>query len=176
MLVTKYEDGLIIIGVDPGTVVTGFGIILFEKGQYTVLDYGCIRPPAHWKLTDRYAVIYDGLGELLEKHQPDHLVVETQYVRINPRSAIVLGMARGIIIVRAIKHRPKSIPVFQYAANQAKRSVVGNGKASKQQVQGMVKHLLKLAAVPPPDAADALALCICHAHAVHFKKKLGEEL
>jgi crossover junction endodeoxyribonuclease RuvC len=168
---------LIIIGVDPGTVVTGYGVVVLQKdGRYSVLDYGCIRPPPQWKLTDRYAVIYDGIGELLDKYHPEHLVVETQYVRINPRSAIVLGMARGVIIVRATKHRPKPVAIYEYSPNQAKRSIVGNGKASKQQVQGMVKQVLKLATAPPSDAADALALCVCHAHALHYAKQLGKEL
>lgn len=170
------KDSLIIIGLDPGTVVTGYGLIAYNAGQYHVLDFGCIKPPPKWKLSDRYGVIFDGVGELLDKYHPEHLVVETQYVGENPRSTMTLSMARGIIIIRANKHKPKQIPIFEYAPNSAKRAVTGTGKASKYQVQGMVKQLLKLTTEPPQDAADALALCICHAHHIRFKKMIAKEL
>lgn len=167
---------MIIIGLDPGTIVTGYGLILLEAGQYHILDYGCIRPPAKWKLSDRIGVIYDGVGELLVRHKPKHLVVETQYVRENPRSALVLGMTRGVITLTATKYHPEPIPIFEYAPNSAKRAVVGNGKASKTQVQRMVQRIFKLAEMPPSDAADALALCVCHAHSIQHKKMIAKEV
>lgn len=155
----------IIIGIDPGTVVTGYGLLAVEGSSYRPIDYGCIRPPPKLKLSKRYHLIFEGLEELLEKHQPSVLVVETQYVRNNIQSAIKLGMARGIIILAATR---RGIPVFEYSPMRAKRAVVGNGKASKYQVQGMVQKLLKLSHPPTPeDAADALSLAICHAQSIN---------
>lgn len=159
---------MIIIGIDPGTQVTGYGIIAMENGVLRVMDYGCIRPPASLKLSDRYLVIFEAVEALLEKFRPQALVVETQYVSKNVQSAIKLGMARGVIVVAA---KRKNISVFEYAPTKAKLAVVGNGKASKQQVQGMVKLLLNLAEVPTPeDAADALALALCHAQSLRYRE------
>lgn len=153
----------IIIGIDPGTTITGYGIIKIVGSGYQAIDYGCIRPPASLKLSDRYLVIFEGLEELLERHQPQALAVETQFVQRNVQTAIKLGMARGIAIIAA---KRKGIPVFEYTPMRAKRAVVGNGRASKEQVQSMVQRLLKLSAPPTPaDASDALSLAICHAQA-----------
>lgn len=151
----------IIIGVDPGTVICGFGIIICEGNRYRVLDYGCIRPPKNYALPDRYLVIYDSVYALLEEHTPDALVVETQFVKKNVQSAIKLGMARGAVMIAGAKMQ---VPIFEYAPTRAKKAVVGNGRASKYQVQSMIQHLLQLPTLPcPEDAADALALAICHA-------------
>jgi crossover junction endodeoxyribonuclease RuvC len=156
------EDGKIILGVDPGTRISGYGIICIQNQTYIPIDYGCIRPPSNLKLSERYLVIFDSIEELIEKYQPHALVVETQYMHKNAQSALKLGMARGAVMIAAKK---KGLAIFEYAPTVAKRAVVGNGKASKYQVQGMVQRLLKLPALPQPeDAADALALAICHAH------------
>lgn len=157
------EPNTIIFGVDPGTAVTGYGIILVSGSNYQALDYGCIRPPLPLKLSDRYLIIFESLEQLLEKYRPNALAVETQFVQHNVQSAMKIGMARGIAIVAAKK---KGIPVFEYTPMRAKRAVVGNGKASKEQVQSMVQKLLRLAEKPrPQDASDALSLAICHAQA-----------
>lgn len=157
---------MIIIGIDPGTQITGYGIIRVEGPSFRAVDYGCIKPPAKHKLSDRYLIIHEGVEELLEIHKPHALVVETQFVQKNIQSAIKLGMARGVIIIAAKKRK---IPVYGYAPTEAKRAVTGNGSASKFQVQGMVKALLGLMEVPEPeDAADALSLAICHAQS--YKK------
>lgn len=151
-----------ILGVDPGTRVTGYGIIQKEFRSFKALDYGCIRPPPKLKLSERYLIIFEGIIEIIDKHQPDVLVVETQYVHKNVRSAITLGMARGAIIIAA---KSKGLPIFEYSPTKAKKAVVGNGLASKYQIQGMIQNLLSLSLPPKPeDAADALALAICHAH------------
>jgi crossover junction endodeoxyribonuclease RuvC len=156
------EEPNIILGVDPGTRITGYGIISMHHQVCDLLDYGCIRPPPNLKLSERYLVIFDSIEELIAKHQPHVLVVETQYVHKNVQSALKLGMARGAVMIAA---KRKGLSVFEYAPTVAKRAVVGNGKASKFQVQRMVQSLLKLASPPQPeDAADALALAICHAH------------
>lgn len=155
-----------ILGIDPGTLITGFGLIRTQGPAYQAVDYGCIRPPARLKLSERYLIIFEGIEQLIDTHQPDVLVVETQFVHKNVQSAIKLGMARGIAIVAAKRH---GLPVFEYTPTKAKQSVVGNGRASKEQVRGMVQRLLKLSSPPTPDdAADALSLAICHAQASRF--------
>ena len=165
---------MIILGIDPGTLITGYGLIKIEHDGYRALDYGCIRPPLKMKLTDRYLIIHNAIDELLAKHQPDVLVVESQYVHKNVQSAIKLGMARGVILIAAKK---RGIAVFEYYPTQAKLAVSGSGKASKSQVQRMVQMLLKLPTLPQPeDAADALALAICHANSLKSRELLGTEI
>lgn len=164
---------MIIIGIDPGTVVTGYGVIKVNPdGSYEVIDYGCIRPPAGL-LTDRYLFIFNGVEELVEKYAPQILVVETQFVNRNVQSAIKLGMARGVTIIAA---KRRGVAVFEYAPTKAKLAVVGNGKASKHQVQVMVQLLLKLREPPPEDAADALALAICHANSLRHQHLMALEI
>lgn len=158
---TAGDESLIIIGIDPGTRITGYGIIEVHGTNYRTVDYGCIRPPPTLKLSDRYLILFDAIEVLLKKHSPHALAVETQYVGKNAQSAIKLGMARGAAIIAA---KRQGLSVFEYAPTKAKQAVVGNGRASKEQVQGMMKLLLRLAELPTPeDAADALALALCHA-------------
>lgn len=151
----------IILGIDPGTRVTGYGVIsLNERRVLACIDYGCIRPPVSKTAPQKYRIIFESMNKLLDQFSPDSVVVETQFVNKNPQSAIKLGMARGMVILAAAL---REIPLFEYAPTRAKQAVVGNGRASKQQVQAMVKNLLGLKVVPSPeDAADALALAICH--------------
>jgi len=160
----------IILGIDPGTRVSGYGVISIQSHSCVPIDYGCIRPPPRFKLSERYLVIYESVEELIEKYRPTAVVVEMQFMYKNAQSALKLGMARGAVMIAAKK---KGLPIFEYAPTVAKRAVVGNGRASKYQVQMMVQRILKLAAPPEPeDAADALALAICHAHAAdHIKVK-----
>lgn len=165
---------MIILGIDPGTRITGYGIISLTGTTYEALDYGCICPPPSHKLSDRYLIIFDALDEILEKYKPDALVVETQYVFKNVQSTLKLGMARGIVVVAA---KRRGVAVYEYAPTKAKRAVVGNGRASKQQVQAMVQVLLNLGALPEPeDAADALSLAICHANTVRFNQLIDGEI
>ncbi len=152
----------LIIGVDPGSRVTGYGIVRVEGKKIKPIDFGAIRPPLSQPYPARYRIIFEGLCELLDRFQPDALSVETQYIGKNPQSGIKLGMARGVVMLAASL---REIAIFEYAPTRAKRAVVGNGRASKGQVQKMVQHLLGLQQLPQPeDAADALALAICHAH------------
>lgn len=154
---------MIIIGIDPGTQITGYGVIKIQGTTLQLIDYGCVRPPTKMMLSEKYLVLFNAIEELLEKYSPHVLSVETQYVHKNVQSAIKLGMARGAAIIAA---KRKGMKVFEYAPTKAKMAVVGKGSASKQQVQGMVKLLLNLKELPAPeDAADALALAICHANA-----------
>lgn len=164
----------IILGIDPGTRITGYGVIQTCGQDYQVLDYGCIKPPSSMKLTDRYHIIFNGIETIIATHQPQALIVETQFVQKNVQSAIKLGMARGMAILAA---KRQGIPVFEYTPMKAKLAVVGNGRASKAQVQSMVQLLLKLPTLPTPeDAADALALAICHAHSARFYDILAMEI
>lgn len=154
---------MIIIGIDPGTRVTGYGVIEVLGSHFRPIDFGCVRPPPKLKLSDRYLILFNAIEELLKKYKPESLAVETQYIDIkkNVQSVIKLGMARGAAIIAA---KREGLSVFEYTPTKAKMAVVGNGQASKQQVQGMVKLLLQLQELPTPeDAADALALAICHA-------------
>lgn len=165
---------MIIIGIDPGTIVSGYGVIKLSGSKFEAVDYGCIKPPKGYKLSDRYLVIFNSVDELLEKYKPDCLVVETQYVKKNVQSAIKLGMARGAVVIAAARRK---VQIFEYAPSKAKLAVVGTGQASKQQVQGMVKLILDLPIIPEPeDAADALALAICHAQAMHAKRVTAQEV
>lgn len=164
---------MIILGIDPGTIKTGYGFITVTDAGISVLDYGCIKPPADWKLTDRYLIIHNAIGELIDKFHPDSIVIETQFVHKNVQSAIKLGMARGVAIIAA---KQRGCAVFEYSPTKAKMAVVGNGHASKQQVQGMLKMLLQLQELPPEDAADALALAICHAQNVRMIELMPQEI
>ncbi len=149
----------IILGIDPGTRITGYGVI---RAPSEPIDFGCIRPPATLLLAQRYKILFDGFETLIERYAPTAIAVESQFVLKNPQSAIKLGMAKGMVLLAAAR---KNIPVYEYAPKKAKQAVVGKGQASKLQVQKMIQMLLKLPQLPQPeDAADALALAICCAH------------
>jgi crossover junction endodeoxyribonuclease RuvC len=167
----QHQKNQIILGIDPGTHITGYGIVVIDnRRQFAVVDYGCIRPPASQPLTSRYRIIFRAIETLLDRYTPEAVAVETQYIHRNPQSGLKLGMARGVAVLAAAL---REIPVFEYAPTRAKRAVVGNGRASKVQVQAMVQRLLSLPELPQPeDAADALALAICHGQAF----KLGTRL
>lgn len=153
---------MIILGLDPGTQITGYGLIQSKKRlHHQAIDFGCIRPPRTSHLNEKYLIIFESLEHLLDKYKPDALSIETQYVQHNIQGAIKLGMARGVCIVAAAKRK---IPIFEYTPTQAKKSVVGNGRASKTQVQYMIQKLLNLPSSLTEDAADALALALCHNH------------
>ncbi len=144
--------------------MTGYGLIAVDdKKRFSAIDYGCIRPPPSKPLTVRYRIIFNAIETLLDTYQPEAVAVETQYIHKNPQSGIKLGMARGVAVLAAAL---REIPIFEYAPSRAKQAVVGTGRASKVQVQAMVMRLLCLSALPEPeDAADALALAICHGQA-----------
>lgn len=152
-----------ILAIDPGTIVTGYGVISANGNIFHAHDYGCIKPPVSYKLSDRYHIIDQSIESLILQHAPDVLVVETQYIAKGKSisSVIKLGMARGVAIVAAKRQK---LCVYVYTPSEAKRAVVGNGQASKEQVQGMIQRLFGLEELPPQDAADALALAICHAN------------
>lgn len=163
----KYSQPEIIIGIDPGTRITGYGIIGLNGNKYKAIDYGCITPPSTAKLTERYLILFNALENLLNRYAPNVLAVETQYVGKNVQSALKLGQARGIAMVVA---KRMGISVYEYSPTSVKKAV-GSGKASKVQVQELVKMVLGLSVIPEPyDAADALAIALCHANAASYFK------
>jgi len=162
----KEKDSSTIFGIDPGTRITGYGIIQWKSPCYRVIDFGSVRPPSHLDSVQTYLALFNALDSLLAKYAPDYVVLESQFVYKNVRSAMKLGKAQAVAALAAAR---RGIPVFEYAPKQAKRAVVGNGAASKEQVQKMLQLLLSLPALPEPeDAADALALALCHAHTLKF--------
>ncbi len=146
--------------MDPGLRVTGFGLIEKSGQHITYLSSGCIRTPDA-ALPERIKAILDGLCEVIAQGHPDQVALEKVFVNVNPTSTLLLGQARGAAICAAVS---KALPVSEYTALQVKQAVVGNGHAKKEQVQEMVRRLLKLSGLPSADAADALACAICHAH------------
>lgn len=157
----------IIIGIDPGSRNTGYGVIKMEGNRHIHLASGHLSV-ASYPVHERLRRIYLGLKEIMQQHQPHEAAIEQVFMHENPGSALKLGQARGAAIVAL------DVPVSEYSARQVKKSVVGHGAAKKDQVQFMVKRLLNLQQVLQADAADALAIALCHAQARHLRK-LGIE-
>ena len=149
-----------ILGIDPGLRVTGFGIIEKTGATLVYVTSGCIRS-GDAGLPERLKTILACLREVIESNRPQQVALEKVFVNVNPQSTLALGQARGTAICAAVD---AGLPVAEYTALQVKQAVVGSGHANKEQVQQMVKRLLRLPGVPGTDAADALACAICHAH------------
>ncbi|WP_373819972.1 crossover junction endodeoxyribonuclease RuvC [Glaesserella sp.] len=152
----------IILGIDPGSRVTGYGVIRQAGRQCEYLGSGAIRTSVD-DLPTRLKRIYAGVTEIITQFQPDMFAIEQVFMAKNADSALKLGQARGTAIVAAVNH---DLPVFEYAARLVKQTVVGIGSADKIQVQDMVTRILQLSAKPQADAADALAIAITHAHSI----------
>ena len=150
-----------ILGIDPGLRITGFGLIEKAGSRLAYLSSGCVRAPEDGSLPLRLKAILDGLREVIAEYRPQQVAVEIVFVNVNPQSTLLLGQARGAAICAAVD---AELPVAEYTALQVKKAVVGNGHAAKEQVQHMVRRLLALPGDPSPDAADALACAIAHAH------------
>jgi crossover junction endodeoxyribonuclease RuvC len=151
-----------IFGIDPGSGRTGYGCIEITGSRHHLVIYGSLSAPARSTLPERLHYIHAGLGALLARHRPDAVAVESIFHARNVRSALTLGHARGVALLAASE---AGLPVVEYAPAEIKRAIVGYGRADKRQVQYMIKLLLGLDAVPSPhDAADALAVAICHVH------------
>ncbi len=150
----------IILGIDPGSRITGYGVIRQVGGKFEYLGSGCIRLQGD-ELAPRLQQIFNGVSEIINQFQPTGFAIEQVFMAKNPDSALKLGQARGVAIVAATNN---NLPVAEYSARQIKQAVVGKGSADKTQVQHMVTHLLKLSATPQADAADALAVALCHSN------------
>lgn len=150
----------IILGIDPGSRITGYGIIEQKNNQLFYIASGCIRTKGDF-LAPKLDMIFNGVSEIIKQYQPTEFAIEQVFMAKNPDSALKLGQARGAAIVAATQ---ADLYVCEYSARQIKQAVVGTGAASKEQVQQMVMQILKLSAKPQADAADGLAIAICHAH------------
>ncbi|HWQ73180.1 MAG TPA: crossover junction endodeoxyribonuclease RuvC [Desulfitobacteriaceae bacterium] len=165
---------MIILGIDPGTAIMGYGLIEKNGNKLRALTYGSWRTTAQTSLAGRLLYLYNRLQELLLQNNPAEIAVEELYFNRNTTTALSVGHARGVVLLSAAQ---RGIPVFEYTPLQVKQAVAGYGKADKQQVQQMVKVLLGLGEVPKPDdTADALAAAICHAHSAALLRKMEESL
>jgi crossover junction endodeoxyribonuclease RuvC len=161
-----------VLGIDPGSLVTGFGVVEQDANRLAALTWGTVRTSAKQSLSERLKQIYAGLSEPLHTWQPEAVSVERVFVADNPKSALTLGHARGVVLLAAAH---ADVDLVEYSALEIKMAVVGYGRASKPQVQQMVKHLLRLDDVPKPlDAADALAAAICHLHTYGFRRRVSQ--
>lgn len=152
---------MLILGIDPGYAIIGWGVIRFERGRYIPVDFGAITTNAGVPFNRRLEQIYEQLNELLDTHHPDAVAVEKLYFQNNQKTAIDVAQARGVTMLALQQH---GVPVYEYTPLQVKSAVTGFGQAQKPQVMEMTKRLLRLKAVPKPDdTADALAIAICHA-------------
>lgn len=150
----------LILGIDPGSRVTGYGLIKFRGAKSEYVASGCIRLSGDG-LPDRLNTIFNGVTQIIQQFSPDEFAIEEVFMAKNADSALKLGQARGVAIVAATN---QGLPVSEYSARKVKQAVVGKGSAEKTQVQHMVKHILSLEGNPQSDAADALAIALCHAH------------
>lgn len=152
-----------IFGIDPGSERTGYGCVETDGSRHRMVDCGAIRAASSAAFPDRLLEIHRRLSELIARHRPDGVAIENLFFAVNARSALRLGHARGVAMLAAAEC---GVPVFEYTPAEIKRAVVGYGRAEKPQVQKMIKLILGLPTIPTPhDAADALAVAICHAHA-----------
>ena len=150
-----------ILGIDPGSQITGYGVIETAKGRSLYLDSGCVRTTSEQTLAQRLRIIFESIGSLIEECQPDEIAIEQVFMHRNADAALKLGQARGVAICAAAV---AGMPVNEYAPRAIKQAVVGKGGAAKEQVQHMVCALLNLSEQPQADAADALAVALCHGH------------
>ena len=160
-----------VFGIDPGSERTGYGCVETDGSHHRIVVWGAIRSPALASFPDKLLLIHSRLTGILDECRPDSAAIENLFHSVNVRSALKLGHARGVAMLAAVE---AGVPVFEYSPAEIKRAVVGYGRAEKPQVQQMVKLLLGLAEVPSPyDAADALAVAICHVHAQRPARAVG---
>ena len=153
---------MVILGIDPGLAIVGWGVIEYRNSKFRTIAYGSIQTPAGMRTEERLCAIFDGINELIEKYHPDAMAVEELFFNTNVTTGIRVAEARGVILLAAERAK---IPMQEYTPMQVKQAVSGYGKADKRQVITMVTMLLGLAKPPKPDdTADALAIAICHAH------------
>lgn len=156
-----------ILGIDPGIAIVGYSIVECKGNTFKALEYGCITTDSKLFFPDRLKIVYDELIQIIEKYEPEDLAIEELFFNKNVKTAIMVGQARGVEILAA---KNKGLEIYEYTPLQIKQSVVGHGRAEKHQVQEMVKMLLNLKETPKPDdAADALAVAICHGSSLKFK-------
>ena len=160
-----------ILGIDPGIAIVGFGVVDSSGGRHTLVNYGVVTTPAKTSLSSRLEQIYRDIGELISTFQPDAVAIEELFFNTNITTGISVAHGRGVILLACYQ---SGVPVYEYTPLQVKQAVVGYGRADKKQVIDMVRRLLKMADAPKPDdAADALAIALCHARS--FTSKLNQK-
>lgn len=160
-----------VLGIDPGSLATGYGVVENNGGSLQALTWGAVRTQARQSLPARLRRIYEGLSEVIRVWQPEAVVIEKVFFAENPKAALTLGQARGVALLTVAN---AEVPLEEYSALEIKQAVVGYGRAGKEQVQDMVRVLLGLPTIPrPADAADALAAAICHLHSRAWQRKLA---
>ncbi len=162
---------MIILGIDPGYAIVGIGVLEYKGGKFRPIEYNAITTHASMATSLRLKVIYEEIARYLDKYKPDAVSIEELFFNSNQKTAIAVAQARGVLVSQAAI---RGIPIYEYTPLQIKQAVTGYGRADKNQVQQMVKLLLGLNAVPKPDdAADAMAVAICHAHSAGVNDILG---
>ncbi len=163
--------GKIILGVDPGTATMGWGVIRQDGNRLRYIQHGAITTPSSWEMPRRLAHLFDSLTKLIRGYRPAAVVVEELFFNTNATTAITVGQARGVALLAAYK---AGVPIFEYTPLQVKQTITSYGRADKRQVQEMVRMLLNLREIPrPDDAADGLAIAICHAFSSKMSDKVG---
>lgn len=161
---------MITIGVDPGTALLGYGVVSGTEDP-AMLEFGALETAADTPMSERLVTLYDGLVEIIERHGPDAVAVEQLFFARNVTTALTVGQARGVVLLAAAK---QGVPVYEYKPNEVKLAVAGYGGADKRQIQEMVRLILGLEAMPrPDDAADALAIAICHVYSHRMASTYG---
>ena len=159
---------MIILGIDPGYAIVGYGVLEYNGNKFKVIEYGAITTDASMEMFDRLKSIHDDLNKIIERVKPDFMAIEELFFNSNQKTAINVAQARGVLLHSALNH---GVEVFEYTPLQVKQAVAGYGRADKNQVQHMVKLLLGLEKVPKPDdTADAVAIAICHGHSYNPRR------
>jgi len=162
-----------VLGVDPGTLVMGYGVIESEDDEVTLINYGALVGPKRLPIGERLSYLYDSLLEIIGSHRPDVVVVEQPFIAKNVKSALAIGRAQAIALLAAAG---RGIPTFEYTPAQIKQRVANYGASGKEQIQEMVRLQLGLDEIPQPDdAADALAVAICHLREIHLSNLISNQ-
>ncbi len=159
---------MVILGIDPGIAIVGYGVITYDGMHMQLLDYGAIYTPSGMELIERLDILFDSMSELMNRFKPDAVAFEELFFARNVKTGIDVAQARGVCLTAAYKMNHS---IYEYTPLQVKQAVTGYGRAEKQQIQAMVKTILGLAVTPKPDdAADAVAVAICHAQTVNYRQ------
>lgn len=170
-MTTFVSGSSVILGLDPGSGLMGYGVVELQAGKFRPVDFGAVSTPAGWPLARRLLLLYQELCGIIARTDPQCVAVESLFFNVNARTALAVGQARGVALLSCAQSNRE---VFEYTPQQVKQGVVGYGRADKRQVQEMVRLLLKLDKIPrPDDAADALAVAICHANSLGFRGRLA---
>ncbi len=158
---------MIILGIDPGIAIVGYGVIEYDGFHMKLIDYGAVYTPAKMKLPERLDILFEGIVKLMERFQPDEVAFEELFFHNNAKTAIDVAQARGVCLMAAYRINRR---LYEYTPLQVKQAVTGYGRAEKRQIQQMVKVSLNLQDIPKPDdAADAVAVAICHAQTINYR-------